>query len=43
MAWAGGPMKRILVGVLPRSSGSSGFSDAWPLFEEKKKKKKTQK
>ena len=31
MAVEGGPRKRIPVGVSSRASGSSGFSEAWPL------------
>lgn len=35
MAEAGGPRKRMPVGVSSRASGSSGFSDAWPLYKER--------
>jgi hypothetical protein len=31
MAAAGGPRKRIWVGVAASAVGSSGFSEAWPL------------
>jgi hypothetical protein len=31
MAAAGGPRKRICVGVAASAVGSSGFSEAWPL------------
>lgn len=32
MAEAGGPRKRMPLGVSSSASGSSGFSEAWPLW-----------